>query len=88
MKKYKTGMLLFPNLTLQDFVGPHDVFVRAGCFEVLVISDNAMPVKAEGGLTIQANYSLEDCPPLDIIFVPGGAGINSLLINVQKLNTQ
>jgi len=29
MKELKIGMLLFPDLTVLDFTGPYDVFIRA-----------------------------------------------------------
>jgi cyclohexyl-isocyanide hydratase len=86
MKKYKTGMILFPDLTIQDFVGPYDVFIRAECFEVFIISETKDLIKAEGGLTLQADYTLAECPLLDIIFVPGGRGINALLTNKEYLD--
>lgn len=72
-------MLLFPELTLQDFVGPYDVFVKASCFEVYTVALNKNEIMAEGGLVIKAAYSFDDCPPVDIIFVPGGKGVTPLL---------
>jgi cyclohexyl-isocyanide hydratase len=81
MKKSRIGMLLFPEVTIQDFVGPYEVFIRASCFEVLIISENTQLIKAEGGLLLQADLTLAECPALDIVFVPGGRGINPLLTN-------
>jgi cyclohexyl-isocyanide hydratase len=81
MKKYSIGMLLFPNLTLQDFAGPYDVFIRAECFTVYTVSENKNPMHAEGGIALQAAYTFDDCPALDILFVPGGRGITPLLTN-------
>ncbi|WP_423149313.1 DJ-1/PfpI family protein [Rubrolithibacter danxiaensis] len=81
MQKLKVGMIIFPELTLLDFIGPYDVFVRADCFEVLVISENKGMIPAEGGLNIQADLSFSDCPDFDILFVPGGRGINNCLTN-------
>lgn len=72
-------MLLFPELTILDFTGPYDVFIKASCFEVLIIGATKGPVRAEGGLTLQPDIAMADCPQLDIIFVPGGRGINALL---------
>lgn len=79
--KYKTGMLLFPELTIQDFIGPYEVFIRASCFEVYTISETTSWIHAEGGLTLKADHTFEDCPQLDIVFVPGGRGITPLLLN-------
>jgi cyclohexyl-isocyanide hydratase len=81
MEKYRVGMLLFPDLTLQDFTGPYDVFIRAECFEVCTVSETTGPIIAEGGLTLKSQYTFDDCPPIDIVFVPGGRGITPLLTN-------
>ena len=37
------------------------------------------PVRSEHGLTILPDTTFADCPPLDLVLVPGGAGINPLL---------
>jgi cyclohexyl-isocyanide hydratase len=83
--KEKIGMLLFPDLTIQDFVGPYDVFVRASCFEVFIVSENTDLIRAEGGFSVKADYSFEDCPDMDILFVPGGKGITPLLTDSSYL---
>ncbi|HYG38753.1 MAG TPA: DJ-1/PfpI family protein [Cytophagales bacterium] len=86
MGKLKVGMLLFPDLTILDFTGPYDVFIKAGCFEVYVIGETTELIKAEGGLCLKAGLTLEQSPALDIIFVPGGKGINPLLTNQNFLD--
>src|SRR4051812_46234188 len=86
MKKYNIGMLLFPHVTLQDFAGPYDVFIRASCFNVYTVSENTNPMQVEGGLVLQSQYSFDDCPPVDILFVPGGRGITPLLTNAAYIS--
>lgn len=86
MKKYKVGMLLFPHLTILDFTGPYEVFVRAGCMEVIVVSETTELLQAEGGLSLKADFSFDNCPALDILFVPGGRGITPLLSNEKYHN--
>ncbi|RAJ87302.1 cyclohexyl-isocyanide hydratase [Chitinophaga dinghuensis] len=81
MQKLKVGMLLFPGVTILDFTGPYEVFSKAWCFEVIILGENTDPIKAEGGLLLQANVTLAECPQLDVIFIPGGKGINDLLTN-------
>lgn len=81
MKKLSIGMLLFPGLTVLDFTGPYDVFIRAECFEVYIVSENTALIKAEGGMSVKADYSFDECPRIDILFVPGGKGITPLLTN-------
>lgn len=86
MSKLKVGMLLFPDLTIQDFVGPYDVFVKEKSFEVMVVGKTIDPIQAEGGLTLIPSISFEACPQLDILFVPGGRGINPMLTDVVFLD--
>ncbi|WP_211999831.1 DJ-1/PfpI family protein [Chitinophaga sp. HK235] len=81
MLKLKIGMLLFPDMTILDFTGPYDVFVKAPCFEVVLLGETTAPFKVEGGLMVQPTVALADSPQLDILFVPGGKGINQLLTN-------
>ena len=86
MQKLKIGMLLFPDMTILDFTGPYEVFVKAPCFEVIILGKTMEPLKAEGGLRVQAEVVLDNSPQLDIIFVPGGRGINPLLTDQQVLD--
>lgn len=81
MKKFAIGMLIFPDLTILDLTGPYDVFIRASCFEVYIVGEHTQLIKAEGGFSIKPDYSFDDCPLVDILFVPGGKGITPLLTN-------
>src|SRR5688572_2782514 len=79
MKKLKVCMIVFPDLTTQDFVGPYEVFNKAGCFELLIVSEHAGIIAAEGGLELRTSIGYNDCPPCDILFVPGGQGVTTLI---------
>lgn len=85
-EKLTIGMIVFPQLTMLDLIGPYDVFSKAPCFTIVTVSQTTEPIQAEGGLTFQAAFSFDDCPSLDIIFVPGGKGINPILHNNTYLN--
>jgi cyclohexyl-isocyanide hydratase len=86
MDKIKVVMLLFPDLTIQDFVGPYDVFIREKNFEVLITAKSIEPIKAEGGLVLTPSVSFEHCQQADVLFIPGGRGINPLLTDDVFLN--
>lgn len=75
-------MIIFPQLTALDFVGPYEVFAKASCFDIYVTSAKAGNIEAEGGLKLEAKYSFESCPTCDILFVPGGKGVTPLLTDV------
>jgi len=84
--RFRSGLLVFPNLTQLDLTGPYEVLARLPGAETLLLWKNLDPVRSEHGLTIQPMATLASCPPLDLILVPGGAGINPLLEDTEVLD--
>jgi transcriptional regulator GlxA family with amidase domain len=81
----KVGILIFPEVEVLDFCGPFEVFSITRLdegrrrqdpspYEVLVIAEFPGVVVATGGLKVVPDHCLEDCPPLDVLVVPGGWG--------------
>ena len=83
--RFRSGMLVFPNLTQLDLTGPYEVLARVPGAETLLLWKTLDPVRSEHGLAILPMATFESCPPLDLLLVPGGAGINPLLENVEVL---
>jgi cyclohexyl-isocyanide hydratase len=83
--RFRSGLLVFPNLTQLDLTGPYEVLARLPGAETLLLWKNLDPVRSEHGLTIQPMATLASCPPLDLILVPGGGGINPLLEDAEVL---
>ena len=79
------GMLLFPRLTQLDLTGPFEVFSRVPDAQVLLLWKTLEPVEADTGLRLLPYATLRDCPPLDIICVPGGPGVNDLMEDEEVL---
>jgi cyclohexyl-isocyanide hydratase len=73
------GLLIFPAMTQLDMTGPYEVFRALPGATVKLIAHSSAPVQAEGGMRFLPDVTLADCPDLDVICVPGGAGINALL---------
>jgi len=73
------GMVLFPKLTQLDLTGPYEVFARMPDTKVLLLAASLEPIETEKGLTILPNCTFADCPKIDVLFVPGGPGINPKL---------
>ena len=84
--RFRSGLLVFPNLTQLDLTGPYEVLARLPGAETLLLWKNLDPVRSEHGLTMQPMATLASCPPLDLILVPGGAGINPLLEDTEVLD--
>lgn len=73
------GFILFPRLTQLDLTGPYEVLVRLPDTQVLLLAKTLDPVVTEKGLTILPDGTFDQAPPLDVICVPGGPGINDCL---------
>jgi len=73
------GILLFPEVEELDFVGPLEVFGGLAKYfdqdwQVVTIAQSREPIKGANGLTVGADHTFDDCPPLDVLLVPGGWG--------------
>jgi cyclohexyl-isocyanide hydratase len=80
------GFLLFRNITQLDMTGPYEVFTKLPNAQVHLVSKTREPVMADGGMHILPTTTFADCPPLDLICVPGGAGVNPLLGDAETLD--
>lgn len=73
------GLLLFPDVTQLDLTGPYEVFHRIPDARVHVAWKDLQPVRAQGGLQLVPTTTLAECPPLDLVCVPGGFGQVALM---------
>lgn len=85
MTTLRIGCLIFPRMTQLDLTGPFEVFSRVPDAQVLLLWKTLEPVEADTGLRLLPYATLRDCPPLDIICVPGGPGVNSLMEDEEVL---
>ena len=69
------GLLLFDGLTQLDLTGPLEVLARMPEARVELIGRSMAPVgDAFGLLRLRPTVTYHTCPPLDVLFVPGGPG--------------
>jgi len=78
-------MVLFPGLTQLDLAGPYEVLARMPGTTVHLVADTLAPVRTERGLTITPDATFDDVPPLDMICVPGGPGVDPLMEDARLL---
>lgn len=92
MKRTRVGIVIFPDVEVLDFCGPFEVFSvtrldearrreEPSPFEVVLVAERAEPVVATGGLRVLPDVTLETCPPLDVLVVPGGWGTRAQIRN-------
>jgi cyclohexyl-isocyanide hydratase len=80
------GLLLFPDVTQLDLTGPWEVFARTPGVECHLIWKDLQPVRSDRGLSILPTTTFADCPPLDVLCVPGGPGQIALMSDDVTLN--
>jgi cyclohexyl-isocyanide hydratase len=80
------GLLLFPRVQQLDLTGPYEVFASLPGARVDLVAREIAPVVSATGIMLVPTISFADCPPLDVICVPGGAGVNALLTDAETLD--
>ncbi len=73
------GILLYPGLTQLDVTGPYEVLHRLPDTNVLFVWKKRGPVVSDSGLVLDATTTFLECPPLDVILVPGGLGQQTIM---------
>ena len=79
------GILIFDDAEELDFVGPWEVFTASNEIRdhlkdatpkdrVFTVSQNGGTVKCAKGMRVIADHSFADCPPIDVLLIPGGQG--------------
>ena len=82
---FTIGFVVFPNLTQLDFTGPLQVLHRLPGATTHIVARTRDPVPSDGPLTIQPTVTFAECPPLDLICVPGGFGVDQAMENEETI---
>ena len=69
------GFLLFPHVTQLDLTGPAQILSRLPGAQVHLVWKYREPVVTDVGFAIHPTTTFDECPPLDVLCVPGGFGI-------------
>src|SRR3954466_5788968 len=91
MSRRRVGILVFAEVEVLDFCGPFEVFAAARLDEgrrrekpspyEVILAAESKDVVATGGLKVVPDHDLGDCPPLDVLVVPGGWGTRREMAN-------
>jgi len=79
MTALNIGFVIFPNLTQLDFTGPLQVLHRLPGANTHIVAGGREPIPSDCGLSLVPTATFEDCPPLDLICVPGGFGVSGAI---------
>jgi cyclohexyl-isocyanide hydratase len=86
MASRRIGMLIFPRMTQLDMTGPYEVLVRLPNTTVDLVARTRAPVTTDRGMQIVPTATYADCPPLDVVMVPGGPGQQDLMEDAAALD--
>jgi len=84
-QQYQIGLVIFPDMTPLDIIGPHQVFSFIPNARVHLLWKAIAPVRSDNGLTVMPTATFESCPPLDLICVPGGQGQPAMMLDEEVL---
>lgn len=78
-KRMNVAIFVHEGVQLLDFSGPAEVFSDGRAeFNVYTVAPTTDEITSQGFLKIKPQYSVANCPPPDIILLPGGATGNVL----------
>jgi cyclohexyl-isocyanide hydratase len=81
----RIGMLIFPRMTQLDMTGPYEVLARLPDTKVELVARTLDPIVTDRGMQILPTATYADCPPLDVVMVPGGPGQQELMEDAEAL---
>jgi cyclohexyl-isocyanide hydratase len=80
------GILIFPRVQQLDLTGPYEVFASVPGAKVHLVWKDRSPVTSATGLSLAPTMTIGECPPLDVLTIPGGSGVNALLQDAEVLD--
>jgi cyclohexyl-isocyanide hydratase len=86
MPAFNIGFVIFPNLTQLDFTGPLQVLNRMPNASTHIVAKSLDPVPSDCGLSLIPTTTFQDCPQLDLICVPGGAGVVKAMTDSETID--
>lgn len=75
----RIAILLFDNFTALDVIGPYEVLSKIPNTKVYFTGKEKKEYKDQHGLTLNAEYLIDEMQEADVLLIPGGFGIDALL---------
>ena len=77
------GAILYDDFELLDLYGPLEMFGNLKSkIKIIAVAEKVRPVPSFQGPQTMAEFDFQNCPPLDLILLPGGFG------TIQELDNQ
>lgn len=85
------GLLAYNGVLTTEVTAPLDVFTKLNTdgkkmFNVILITEKNDPIVTEEGLIITSDYTYDNCPKLDVLFVPSSYDVSLEVKNTKTIN--
>jgi len=80
------GAIIFPRIDQFDFTGPFEVLAQLPNSTFHILWKDTNPLRDRRGLILTPETTFADCPPLDLLIIPGGEGQIDLMEDETVLN--
>lgn len=80
------AFLLFPNVTQLDLTGPAQFLSRLPGAKVDLVWDSLAPVPTDAGFSILPTATFADVPGADLLCIPGGIGVSTVIDHTPALD--
>ena len=77
----QVNVIIVPEMVQLDITGPYEVLSRAPGWTLDLVAASMDPVRTDRGLTILPTQTRETAKPSDILVIPGGAGIDTAMLD-------
>ena len=74
--KRNVAIVIHEGVELLDFAGPGEVFAaaeRGRAFNVYTVAETTKPITSQRFLSVNPQYTFDNCPKPDLVVIPGGA---------------
>ncbi|MFT4571786.1 MAG: transcriptional regulator GlxA family with amidase domain [Hyphomicrobiaceae bacterium] len=86
-QKKRLGILLFEGFETLDVFGPVEMLGHLDeTLELTTVAESAGPIASHQGPRTYADSSLEECPKLDLLLIPGGKGTRRDVNNTRLID--
>jgi cyclohexyl-isocyanide hydratase len=79
------GFLVFPQVQQLDLTGPYEVLAALQGATNHLVWKTLDPVASSTGLRLSPTTTFATCPPLEVLCVPGGVGVNALMEDAEVI---
>jgi len=86
MAMFNVGFVIFPEVTQLDFTGPLQVLSGLPQSATHIVAKSMSPVVSDCRLGPVPTHTFANCPPLDLICIPGGSeGVAGILNDLETI---